>query len=290
MNTTIFRASFCALVLGLAALGCTATEPLAEDEAVSETEQALNTNNIIVYEAGRRVPHNQLSPLDPDDFNAELLDCGVDWRGRIDLQEGSLIGGVLEATNGKYRQVYPGVFHATIIVGSLKAKTGGKTYNLQRGDSFLVTKGTEVVFETTGQMHQASFFGNFASPDMPGTFKVYKQGSTVPESELVNLGSPADFNMTVLEGNPSLDARIDYAVGLESAGHFRITNSKLFVDPTTVTEHGAVTKYGMTMTTLDGTEYTLHAGDAYLVRAGSTQTWEVNGPAVYQAFFGVFVP
>lgn len=291
MNTAMFRASFCALVLGITAIGCTnETAPLAEDDAVSEAAQAINTDKVIVYEGGRPVPQTALSPLDPADFNGEIIDGGVDWSGRIDLLENSLIGGVFQATRGKYRVVYPGVVHATIIVGSLEATTGGHTYHLHRGDSFLVTKGTEVVFDTVGHMHQASFLGNFASPDMPGTFKVYRQGSSVDESELINLGTPADFNMTVLEGNPSLDARIDYAVGLESAGHFRITRSKLFVDPTTVTEHGAVTKYGMTMTMPNGTAYNLHAGDAYLVRAGSTQTWEVNGPSVYQAFFGVFVP
>jgi uncharacterized cupin superfamily protein len=290
MNTAMFRTSFCAFMFGLTAIGCTneiASD--SEDEIVSEASQAINPSKIIMYEAGHAVPNDELSPLDPSDYNAEL-DCDVDWRGRIDLEEGSLIGGVVHATRGKYRQVFPGVFHATVMVGRLKAKTGGKTYHLNEGDSFLVTKGTEVVFQTLSNSHQASFFGNFASPNLPGTFKVYKKGSTVDPSELISLGTPADFGMVVLEGNPSFDARIDYAQGLESAGHFRVSRSKLFVPSTTVTEHGSVTKGGMTLTKPDGTSYTFHEGDAYLNRAHSTQTWQVNSPVVYQAFFGVFSP
>lgn len=291
MNTTMLRASLCSIVLGIAAMGCTSEIiPLDDEEAIASAAQEINTNKIIVYEGGKPVAQNQLSPLNPADFNIQPLQGNVDYKGQIDVLEGDLIGGVFQATQGEYRQVFPGVFHATVIVGSLRAKTGGKTYHLKRGDSFLVTKGTEVDFKTDGARHQASFLGNFGSPDMPGTFKVYKQGSTVPESELITLGTPADFNMTVLEGDPVFEARIDYAQGFESAGHFRLERSTLFVNGTTVTEHGSVTKYGMTMTRPDGTAYTLHAGDSYIVRAGSTQTWEVNGPMIYQAFFGVFVP
>lgn len=291
MRTMIFRAPFFALALGVTAMGCTnETAPLGEDDVVSEASQMINTDKVIVYERGRRVSQSELSPLALDVFNGELLDCDVEWSGRIDLLEGSLIGGVFQATEGKYRVVYPGVVHATIIVGDVDAETGGQTYHLREGDTFLVTKGTEVVFKTLSNKHQASFFGNYASPDMPGTFKVYKQGSVPDEADLISLGTPADFNMTVLEGDPTLEARIDYAVGLESAGHFRITKSKLFVDPVSVTEHGAVTKHGMIMTAPDGTEYSLHKGDGYLVRAGATLTWDVKGPAVYQAFYGVFVP
>lgn len=290
MNTTMFRASFLALALGTLALGCTSEiDPVDEGDDVSEASQAINTDNVIVYEGGRPVPQCELSPLDPADFNGEIIKDAT-WSGRIDLLEGSLIGGVFQSTRGKYRQVYPGVAHATIIVGDLKATVGGQTYHLHRGDSFLVTKGTDVVFETLSSRHQASFFGNFASPDAAPLFKVYRQGSIVPEADLVSLGTPADFNMTVLEGNPTLKARIDYAVGLESAGHFRITDSKLFVDPVSVTEHGAITRHGMSMTEPDGTRWNLHTGDSYLVRAGATLTWDVQGPAVYQAFYGVFVP
>lgn len=60
--------------------------------------------------------------------------------------------------------------------------------------------------------------GNFASPDMPGHFVVYRQGAVASEDELSSLGTPADLNATVLEGNPSLDGRIDYAAGSELAG------------------------------------------------------------------------
>lgn len=291
MNMTMLRASFFSLVLGIATIGCTnEIEPFDDEDSVASVADEINTNKIIVYESGCPIPQHELSPLNPTDFNVQSIQGNVTWKGRIDVLEGALMGGVFQATRGEYRQVFPGAFHVSMIVGSLRARTGGKTYHLKRGDSFLVTRGTEVEFETDGSKYQASFLGNFASPELPGTFKVYKQGSIVPESELIVLGTPADFNMTVLEGNPTFKARIDYAEGFESAGHFRVDRAKLFVSGTTVTEHGSVTKHGMSMTTPNGTVYTVNTGDSYIVRAGSTQTWQVNGPAVYQAFYGVFVP
>lgn len=291
MNTTMFRGLFCAFVLGIASMGCTSeVTSEAEEESVAEVDQALNLSKIIMYEGGKSVPASQLSPFDPVEYGAELLDCDVSWRGRIDLDEGTLEGGVLQSTKGTYKHVFPGVFHATILVGSVKATYGGQTYNLKHGDTFLGSKGTEVVFETKSNKFQASYFVNFASPDLPGTFKVYKKGSVPAEQDLITLGTPADFNMVVLEGDPTFRARIDYFQGLESAGHFRVEQTKLFVQSTTVTEHGTVTKGSMTLTKPDGTSYTFKEGDAYLNRAQSTQTWQVNSGHVNQAFFGVFSP
>jgi len=289
MNTALFRGLFCASVFSLTSMGCTSevTSDL-EDEAIAEADQAINPSKIILYKAGKVIAGSELSALDPADYGAELLDDDVNWRGRIDLQEGTLEGGVLQSTKGTYRHVFPGVFHATLIVGSLKATVGGQTYHLKQGDTFLGTKGTEVIFETESNKYQASFFVNFASPDFPGIFKVYKKGSIPAEEDLITIGTPADFNMVVLEGDPTFRARIDYFQGVESAGHFRVPRTKLFVQSTTVTEHGAVTKGGMTLTKPDGTSYTFNEGDAYLNRSQSTQTWQVNSSTVNQAFFGVF--
>lgn len=291
MKSTMFRGLFCAFVLSITATGCTSevTSDL-EEEVVAEADQAINPSKIIAYQAGKTVPANQLSSVDPALYGAEPLDCDVNFRARIDLAEGTLEGGVLQASKGSYRHVFPGVFHASILVGSLKARIGGQTYNLKQGDTFLGSKGTDVEFETTSNKFQASFFVNFASPDLPGVFKVYKKGSVPAEEDLISLGTPADFNMVVLEGDPVFKARIDYYQGLESAGHFRVTRTKLFVQSTTVTEHGTVTKGSMTLTKPDGTSYTLNEGDSYLNRAQSTQTWQVNSSTVNQAFFGVFSP
>lgn len=289
MKSTMFHGLFCALVLSITAMGCTSEVASdVEEEAVAEVDQALNLSKIIKYEGGKLVPANELSAFNPAVYGAELLDCNVSWRGRVDLDEATLEGGVLQSTKGAYKHVFPGVFHATILVGSVKAKYGGQTYNLQQGDTFLASKGTEVVFETTSNKYQASYFVNFASPALPGTFKVYKRGSIPAEEDLIVLGTPADFNMVVLEGDPVFRARIDYYQGLESAGHFRVPSTKLFVQATTVTEHGTVTKGNMTLTKPDGTSYTFKEGDAYLNRANSTQTWKVNSGYVNQAFFGVF--
>lgn len=289
MNTALFRGLFCAFVLSITSTGCTSevtSDP--EEDAIAEADLAINPSKIILYKGGKAIDADELSAFNPADYGMDQLDPCVHLSGRIDLAEDTLEGGVIQATKGSYRHVFPGVFHATLIVGSVKATVGGQTYHLKQGDTFLGSKGTEVLFETKSNKFQASYFVNFASPDLPGIFKYYKKGSVPAEADLITLGTPADFNMVVLEGNPTFRARIDYYQGLESAGHFRVPRTKLFVQSTTVTEHGCVTKGGMTLTKPDGTSYTFDEGDAYLNRAHSTQTWQVDAAAVNQAFFGVF--
>lgn len=291
MKITVSCAFF-ALALGTTAIGCGNEAAPLDEAAISQASHTTSSGSVTIYEGGHSVAQNQLSPLNAADFGITPIGCHIDLRGRIDLNEGSLFGGVFQATEGRYRVVFPGATHTTIIDGRVTAQIGGQTYRLAKGDSFLATKGTTVIFETTSSRHQTSFFTDFTSDaSQPGLFKVYPENSAPNEADLISLGTPADFNMTVLSGNPTLMARIDYAVGLESAGHFRITKSKLYVNPVSITEHGSVTKYGMTMTdTTNGNVYKLNMGDSYLVRQGAVLIWEVKTPAVFQSFYGVFVP
>lgn len=284
--------SIALLVLGSASLlGCSDPSPdLTSDGWLAAASPELDTSDVMVYKADRPVPESELFQLDPAAFGGEIMDPGVTWSGRFDLLEGAFVGGVFQATRGRYRVLYPGVVHGTIIVGNVSATVQGVTHQLHRGDSFLVTKGTEVVFETTTDMHQASFMGHFGSPDAPADFIVYRQGSAAGEDELSSVGTPADFNATVLEGDPSLDGRIDYAAEGELAGIFRATRSKLFIAGTPVTEHGAVLRYRMTLTGGDGIPHKLNPGDAYIVRSGRGLLLEIDGPSVQESFFAVRAP
>lgn len=289
MVMTMFR-GFLALALGATTMiGCGNDAGLSEDSIsqASHTSPA-GTGKVTIYERGHAISQSQLSPLNAADFGITTSGCHIDLNGRIDLDSSPLLGGVFQASQGKYHVVFPAATHSSVIDGDVTATVGGQTYHLGKGDSFLATKGTEVDFETTTNSHQTSFFANYAAAGPAGLFKVYEENSEPAEADLISLGTPADFNMTVLEGDPTLMARIDYFVGNESAGHFRITKSKLYVNPVSVTEHGAVTKYGMNMTDSDGTIYKLSKGDSYLVRQGAVLIWDVKGPAVFQAFYGVF--
>src|SRR3989442_419147 len=47
----------------------------------------------------------------------------------------------------------------------------------------------------------------------PPQMIVYRAGERVPESELIDLGPPEGLGGIVLEGDPKISARIDYAKG-----------------------------------------------------------------------------
>jgi len=282
----------CMFILGSAALvGCVdSSSNLPFDESIAQSSQALEVGEVIVYEAGHPVDQSELSPLDPAAFGGEILDEGVEWSGRIDMMEGSLIAGVFQATEGKYRVVYPGAVHGTIKVGNVSATVGGVTHNLQAGDAFFVTKGTEVIFETHGQMHQASFMGNFASPDMPGQFIVYEHASAASEEELVPAVLPEGFEFTVYEGDPSLRYRIDYATGNELAGIIDTKRSDYLIHSTVFTEYGSELRYPVTITSNDGVPHTLMPGDAYLFKKGGELNVEIPGPSHQHTLFAVDTP
>ena len=68
---------------------------------------------------------------------------------------------------------------------------------------------------------------------------VYKAGEKVPESELVDLGPPEGLGGTVLEGDPKISARIDYAGGNLLAGVFQATRGKVLIH-FPFTEHATI--------------------------------------------------
>lgn len=117
-----------------------------------------------------------------------------------------------------------------------------------------------------------------------GTVLVYRAGEGVGESELVDLGPPASLGGTVLEGDPRLSARIDYAAGSLLAGVFQATRGKARIE-FPFTEHATILAGEVELTDHWGNHARLEAGDGYLITQGSVVLWEVRGQAVQKTFF-----
>jgi uncharacterized cupin superfamily protein len=117
-----------------------------------------------------------------------------------------------------------------------------------------------------------------------GTMLVYRAGERVAESELVDLGSPANLGGTVLEGDPRISARIDYARGDLLAGVFQATRGTARVE-FPFTEHATILHGEVGLTDQWGNHAQLGVGDSYLITQGSVVFWEVRGEVVQKAFF-----
>ena len=72
-----------------------------------------------------------------------------------------------------------------------------------------------------------------------GEMIVYRAGEKVPESELFDLGPPSGLGGIVLEGDPRISARIDYAEGNLLAGVFQATRGKVLIH-FPFTEHATI--------------------------------------------------
>lgn len=126
--------------------------------------------------------------------------------------------------------------------------------------------------------------GASASSPEKGTMVVYRAGEKVPESHLVDLGAPENLGGTVLEGEPTISARIDYAHGQLLAGVFQATRGRVKIT-FPFTEHATILTGEVELTDEWGNTARLEAGDSYLIRQGSVILWNVRGKAVQKTFF-----
>jgi len=247
----------------------------------------VDATGIVVYRTGDEVPECDLVPLDPQEFGGELIDADVEWSGRLDLVSDTLVGGVLQATRGSYRVVYPGSTHVTIHAGKLNVTTAAGTFKLKPGDSYLATTGAEVEFETVSASHQASFLWNLAGPERPPEFVVIRRGDELPASELGPVGTWEDLDSEVLDGDPQLSGRIDSFVYPEIAGTFQSTRGAVHVIGNGTDEHGVVRLGKMTMTGSDGVAHELKTGDAFLMKHGTELLWSLDSKRVQVHFWGL---
>ena len=117
-----------------------------------------------------------------------------------------------------------------------------------------------------------------------GTMIVYRAGEKVPDSELADLGAPGNLGGTVLEGDPKISARIDYAEGQLLAGVFQATRGKVRIH-FPFSDHATILNGDVELTDQWGNTARLEAGDSYFIRQGSVILWEVRGKAVQKTFF-----
>jgi uncharacterized cupin superfamily protein len=113
---------------------------------------------------------------------------------------------------------------------------------------------------------------------------VYRAGEKVPASELVDLGPPEGLGGTVLEGDPKISARVDYAEGNLLAGVFQATRGTVLID-FPFSEHATILNGEVELTDESGNSAHLGAGDSYFITQGSIILWEVRGARVQKTFF-----
>lgn len=110
------------------------------------------------------------------------------------------------------------------------------------------------------------------------------RGQPVDQAGFVSLGAPEGLGGRVLEGNPQIFARIDYARGPVAAGLFKATTGKIEIT-FPFTEHATILEGEVTITDATGQSHVYKAGDSYFIRQGQVVLWEVKGQQVVKSFF-----
>ena len=123
-----------------------------------------------------------------------------------------------------------------------------------------------------------------AQPLQKGKMIVYRAGEKVPQSELKDLGPPEGLGGIVLEGDPKISARIDYAAGNLLAGVFQATSGTVLIH-FPFSEHATITSGEVDLTDEFGNSAHLGEGDSYFITQGSVILWEVRGAFVQKTFF-----
>lgn len=113
---------------------------------------------------------------------------------------------------------------------------------------------------------------------------VYEKKLHVPDSDLVDLGDPADLGGTVLEGSPRISARVDFQQEGLLAGIFEATTGVVRID-FPFTEMATIIEGQVELTDEAGNHATLKPGDSYFIRQGEIIRWEVKGRRVRKLFY-----
>ena len=97
----------------------------------------------------------------PEDIGAETLDGAIACAGGITLGalDKPVFGGEYSATRGRYRVTYAFHEHATLLEGevALTDESTGNTVLYGPGDSWLIAKGTPVVWDIRSDIARKSF-------------------------------------------------------------------------------------------------------------------------------------
>jgi uncharacterized protein len=113
--------------------------------------------------------------------------------------------------------------------------------------------------------------------------RIYIPGQPVPQSELQDLGDPANLGGEVLEGDPRIAARVDFAGNGLVGGVFQGTKGVVRIT-FPFTEHATIIHGKVKITDESGQSHTFEEGDSYIIQQGSVVLWEVNVPYVQKSF------
>ena len=97
----------------------------------------------------------------PEDIGAETIEGPIECSGSVTLGglDQSAFGGEYKATRGKYRVIYSFHEHATLLEGevALTDESSGETVTYKAGDSWLIAKGTPVVWDIRSDFVRKSY-------------------------------------------------------------------------------------------------------------------------------------
>ncbi len=262
------------------ALGAAAPPATARASSAPAADDA----GLIVYRRGAVVPPHQLVDLGPPgDLGGQVLEGDPAISARIDFAAGGFTAGVFQATRGKVLIHFPFTEHATILSGSVElTDVTGVTVTLGPGDSYLITQGSDILWEVRGPRVQKSFANRVEAQDRPGPMRIYRAPAVVPDGQLVDLGPPEALGGVALAGDPQVAARFD--LDDASAGLLRISEGVVRVD-FAFAAHAAVASGRVRLRDGAGRAATLHPGDAYFVRPGAVVTYALADRPLVQSFF-----
>ncbi len=276
MRSTLF------LTIGVLAAGCASPEPFI----TSSDSALLERGEMIIYRVGQGVAHTELVDLGPPaNLGATVLEGDPRLSARVDYATDRLTAGVFQATRGKALIHFPFTEHATILRGKVSlTDEHGNSQLLGPGDSYLVTQGSNIIWEVRGPRVQKVFFNRVEDAERPGPMVIYERHSTVADSDMIDLGPPETLGATVIEGDPRITARIDYGNGALTSGVFQATPGKALID-FPFTELATFHSGRVTLTDEVGSVQTLKPGDSYLIKQGSHILWDVAHLPTQKSFY-----
>jgi uncharacterized cupin superfamily protein len=264
--------------------GCVLTSAVPAGASTRSPE----TGRMIVYQAGEKVPESELVDLGPpENLGGTVLEGDPKISARIDFAQGPLLAGVFQATRGKARIHFPFSEHATILDGEVElTDQWGNNAKLEAGDSYFIRQGSVILWEVRGRAVQKTFFNRTEGNDSPSPMVVYNARAEVPDSELIDLGSPESLGGTIVSGDPKLSGRIDHHDGTAIAGVFQATRGDAQIR-FPFTEHATIIEGAVGLTDEAGRTHRLLPGDSYLITQDSSIVWHVAKSRVQKSFFNV---
>jgi len=113
-----------------------------------------------VYSLKKQVDQSTLVSFGPPEaLGGQVLTGSPQLYGRIDFQQGNMLGGLFMATTGLIRVTFPFTEHATILEGEVTlTDETGKTHTYKAGDSYFIRQGSVILWDVKGSHVIKSFF------------------------------------------------------------------------------------------------------------------------------------